>query len=200
MNTRKLIEQATEQQLRDTLYKIETTLDQYDHAIFLGIDAPEGYVDGMQEIVNAVTTHIKEKTKPEPPPLHMINYDTLINTAKPGAAATTLRRVANKLASAIDYYENEEEATGEYDSGRHSNMVETLTMIKEELEQEPARDETGPPPTIPIREIYGLIESFDAMIDMGVIKPEAKAEGVTLAIEAINELINEHQNKGDLQP
>lgn len=137
MNTKKLIEQATEKQLRDTLYKIEATLDQYDHTIFLGIDAPEGFVNGMQEIIDAVTTQIKEETMPEPPPLHMVNYDALIDKAEPQVVTTALRRVAKKLASDLDYYENEEEPTGEYGLGRHSSMASTLTMIKEELEREP---------------------------------------------------------------
>lgn len=194
MNTRKLIEQATEKQLRDTLYKINTTLDQYDHAIFLGMDAPEGYVNGVAEIINAVNTHIKEKTKPEPPPLHMVNYDTLINTAEPGVVTTTLRRVAKKLASTIDYYENDEDTTmDDFDSGRHSSMVETLAMIKEELEREPDWDEVDPFPTIPIIEIDGLLESLTTMVDMGILKPEEKTEGAMFVIEAVTDLINEHQ-------
>lgn len=197
MNNHELIEQASEQQLRDTLHKINTTLDQYDHTIWLGMDAPGDYINGMTEIINAVTGHIKEKTKPEPPPLHMLNYDTLINTAEPGVVTTTLRRVAKKLASTIDYYENDEDTTmDDFDSGRHSGMLSTLAMIKEELERKPDWDEKEAFPTIPIIEINGLLESLEAMIDMGTLKPEAKTEGAMFVIGAVNDLIYEYQQEG----
>lgn len=64
------------------------------------------------------------------PPLHRVNYDTLINTAKPGQVENVLRKVIAELVEEVeDFREKIVDFEDDFDSGMGVKAEEILELI-----------------------------------------------------------------------
>lgn len=60
------------------------------------------------------------------PPLHKVNYDTLINAATAGQLDSVLRAT---IAELLEEVEREEPNTSDYNTGKSAKAEETLELI-----------------------------------------------------------------------